>query len=88
MKEKIKRIFDLAVSAPLFLLFLPVMAAVALAIALSDGTPVLFRHVRPGYKSRPFTMFKFRTMAEIRDARGTLSPTRPALPGPGASFAT
>lgn len=72
MKEKIKRIFDLAVSAPLFALLLPVMAAVALAIALSDGMPVLFRHVRPGYKARPFTMLKFRTMAEIRDAQGNL----------------
>ena len=72
MKEPFQRVFDLVLSAALFLLFLPVMAAVALAIRLGDGSPVWFRHVRPGYKSRPFTMFKFRTMAETRDARGNL----------------
>jgi lipopolysaccharide/colanic/teichoic acid biosynthesis glycosyltransferase len=42
----------------------PVMAAVAFAIWLTMGRPILFRHVRPGLDERPFTLLKFRTMIE------------------------
>ena len=38
------------------------MALIAVAIRVRMGSPVLFRQVRPGYKGRPFTMLKFRTM--------------------------
>ncbi len=38
------------------------------------GSPVIFRHVRPGYREQPFTLFKFRTMTEARDAHGNLLP--------------
>ena len=34
------------------------------------GRPVLFRQVRPGYRARPFTLMKFRTMREARDSLG------------------
>ena len=33
---------------------------------------MLFRQVRPGYKARPFTCLKFRTMTDKRDAQGQL----------------
>src|SRR5207302_9031254 len=35
---------------------------------------VLFRQERPGLKGRPFTLFKFRTLSERRDAKGHLLP--------------
>ncbi len=44
----------------------PVLGGAALAIATSMGRPVLFKHVRPGYGGRPFTMLKFRTMRAPR----------------------
>ena len=40
----------------------PIMTLIAVAIRVRMGSPVLFRQVRPGYKGRPFTMLKFRTM--------------------------
>lgn len=40
----------------------PVLAAMALAIAIADGQPVLFRQQRLGLALRPFCFYKFRTM--------------------------
>lgn len=40
----------------------PVMAASALAVALEDGLPVLFRQTRVGRNGKPFVMLKFRSM--------------------------
>lgn len=55
-------------------LLAPVMLVVALLIRLTMGSPVLFRQVRPGLYGRPFTMYKFRTMLDIRNERGELLP--------------
>lgn len=43
------------------------MGVVALIIALIDGFPVLFRQRRIGKDGKPFTMYKFRTMAKDAD---------------------
>ncbi|MBZ5647589.1 MAG: sugar transferase [Acidobacteriia bacterium] len=69
-----KRLFDFLVSAFLLVLLSPVLVLLALLIWLIMGSPVLFRQVRPGYKARPFTVVKFRTMNEGRDAGGELLP--------------
>jgi sugar transferase EpsL len=43
-------------------------------VRLILGKPVFFRQQRPGLHGRPFTMYKFRTMTEARDAHGNLLP--------------
>ena len=40
------------------------MAAIAAAILLLDGRPVLFRQTRLGRGRRPFTILKFRSMRD------------------------
>lgn len=40
------------------------LAAIAVAIRVSMGPPVLFRQVRPGLDAQPFTLIKFRTMRD------------------------
>ena len=67
-----KRLFDLAVVIPGLLLALPLMIVVAIAVRLSLGSPVLFRQQRPGRDGRPFSILKFRTMRDERDASGQL----------------
>lgn len=65
-----KRGMDLAIAVPAAIVSLPVQAAVALAIRLRMGSPVLFRQERPGLHGAPFTMVKFRTMLAPDPERG------------------
>lgn len=57
-----KRLVDIVASLAMLVLLSPVIAAVAIAVRLDLGAPVLFRQVRPGLKGSPFTLYKFRTM--------------------------
>ncbi len=74
MTRCIKRLIDLMATSLVLILFAPVMALVGLAIRLTIGGPVLFRQVRPGYRARPFPLYKFRTMTEAYDDNGTPRP--------------
>ncbi len=69
-----KRTFDVAAAAAALVLLWPAIALVALLIRWFLGTPVMFRQVRPGLGGRPFTLVKFRTLADRRDADGHLLP--------------
>jgi exopolysaccharide biosynthesis polyprenyl glycosylphosphotransferase len=65
----VKRTFDLVLGTlALFLLF-PLIAFIAAMIKLDSRGPVFFRQVRVGTGSRPFRMWKFRTMVSDADAR-------------------
>ena len=69
-----KRLADIAISALLLVLAGPVLFAMAFAVRLRLGSPILFRQRRPGLHGAPFTMFKFRTMTEARNSSGGLLP--------------
>jgi len=69
-----KRLLDLTITVPGLVLAAPLMAVIALLVRWRLGAPVLFRQVRPGLHERPFTMLKFRTMTDARDAGGALLP--------------
>lgn len=74
-----KRAFDLAVAVPAGLLLLPLGVFLAGLVRLRLGSPVLFRHVRPGRGGEPFTLYKLRTMRDLRDERGELLPDEERL---------
>ena len=57
-----KRVLDITAALFGMVLLSPLMLAIALAIRWRMGSPVMFRQRRPGYRGRPFTMLKFRTM--------------------------
>ena len=65
----LKRVFDIAASAVLLVLLLPVLAGVALAIHLESPGPILFQQSRVGRWGRLFTMWKFRSMYVNAEAR-------------------
>ena len=62
MQRRAKRTFDITCSLTGLILAAPLLALVALAVKLTSPGPVFFRHVRVGYRGKPFTMLKFRTM--------------------------
>ncbi|MEW1954935.1 sugar transferase [Terrabacter sp. NPDC080008] len=66
----LKRVFDLLVAVPIFIVSLPVQAVVALLVRRRLGSPVLFRQERPGLDGHPFTMVKFRTMLDVNPEIG------------------
>lgn len=59
-----KRATDVVLAAALLGLLAPVFAAVAVAVGLSMGRPLLFRQRRAGRGNAPFTLLKFRTMRQ------------------------
>ena len=62
MRDTVKRLFDLLVSAALLAVSLPIMALAALLIKLESPGPVLYRQERVGQGCRNFTILKFRSM--------------------------
>ncbi len=57
-----KRLLDMAVSAFVLLLTLPLWLLVAILIKLDTPGPVFFRYKRVGQYGKPFTFIKFRSM--------------------------
>ena len=58
----VKRGIDVVGAATATIVLSPLLAWTALAVAATQGLPILFRHERPGLNEKPFTMYKFRTM--------------------------
>lgn len=58
----VSRALDIVIATLAIAFLLPLMITIALAIKLTEGGPVLFRHRRVGYGRRQFECFKFRTM--------------------------
>lgn len=61
-----KRLFDLTLALALGIVLLPLIALVALAILVFDGRPILFGHKRAKAPGETFTLWKFRTMINLR----------------------
>ena len=62
MQKTIKRMVDMTFSMVSFILTLPLLPLIALAIKIDSPGPVLFKQVRVGEKEKEFTLYKFRTM--------------------------
>ncbi|GAA1748859.1 sugar transferase [Nostocoides vanveenii] len=73
MSYRGKRLLDLVLAGPAFVLSLPVQALTALAVRVTMGSPVLFRQQRPGLHGEPFEMVKFRTMLVPDPERGLVT---------------
>lgn len=70
----VKRLFDVFFSGTLLVITSPVWLVVSVIILVTMGRPIFFRQVRAGQHGRTFTMWKFRTMLDLRDADGNPLP--------------
>lgn len=62
----VKRGIDVVGATTATIVLSPVLAWTALAVAATQGLPVLFHQDRPGFEGRLFTIYKFRTMRAPR----------------------
>ncbi len=70
----VKRSIDIILSLVAIIILSPVLVIVALLVRIKLGGPVIFKQQRPGLNEKIFTMYKFRTMTDERDAGGNLLP--------------
>jgi Undecaprenyl-phosphate glucose phosphotransferase len=70
----LKRSFDLCIGALILMLLAPLLGLIALAIRLDSPGPVFFRQAREGYASRPFRVWKFRTLHHAQSDPGAVVP--------------
>jgi lipopolysaccharide/colanic/teichoic acid biosynthesis glycosyltransferase len=68
---KVRRTFDVVLSALALAALTPLFIAVAIAIKIQDRGPILFKQERIGRGGKRFTLFKFRTMVHGADAMKT-----------------
>ena len=67
----VKRVMDIVLSLTGLILLAPVLLTIALAIRITSPGPAIFRQWRFGACSRPFQVYKFRTMRfDVSDATG------------------
>ena len=70
-----KRLFDIVVSFILLLFLSPVFCVLAIMIKLDSKGPVFYRQERITRYGRVFRIFKFRTMIQDADKKGSLVTT-------------
>jgi sugar transferase EpsL len=78
-RQALKRLIDAAIAICLLALLLPVLALVAAGIFLTMGWPIFFLQTRLGRHGIPFTLVKFRSMAQTSDAHGGFLPDEARL---------
>ncbi len=65
-----KRLFDLILCFLAIIILSLILLLTAILVRVFLGTPILFKQQRPGYKGRPFFIYKFRSMRDAADRAG------------------
>lgn len=69
-----KRLLDIVISFPIFVILLPLNMLFAICTLLDVGRPIFYKQTRVGKYGKHFTMIKFRNMNNKTDADGKLLP--------------
>lgn len=70
-KKYIKRALDIVISLCALLFLSPVFILATVAIFIESGRPVIYKQTRLGKDSKPFTMYKFRSMVQNAEHMGS-----------------
>lgn len=66
------RFFDIIFSILILIIFFPILIIITFLILFCDGRPIIYKQHRIGYMGKEFTIFKFRTMSNIKFEDETL----------------
>lgn len=69
-----KRLLDILFSFSGIIILLPVLIMLYILVNFFIGRPVIFKQIRPGKDCKLFTMYKFRTMTNKKNADNELLP--------------
>jgi len=79
MKIEFKRFIDIIGSITGLVLTSPIFIFVSLINYFTMGRPIFFKQIRPGFHAKPFVLYKFRTMLDLKDKDGNLLPDEKRL---------
>ena len=79
----IKRFIDMLCSGIALIILSPILLITALLVRVKLGSPVIFKQERPGLHEKVFSLYKFRSMTDAKDAQGNLLPDEDRLPSFG-----
>ena len=71
-RRYIKRPMDFILALSAIIVLSPVLLIIAILVRIKLGSPVIFKQQRPGLNEKIFTLYKFRTMTDEKDAKGEL----------------
>ena len=74
-----KRLLDILLSLTILIVLSPLLLVLFILVRSKLGSPIFFKQERPGLHEKIFTMYKFRTMTDKRDAEGNLLPDKDRL---------
>lgn len=74
-----KRLLDILLSLTILIVLSPLLLVLCILVHSKLGSPIFFKQERPGLHEKIFTMYKFRTMTDKRDAEGNLLPDKDRL---------
>lgn len=64
VQRTVKRLFDIVFSLAGMIMLSPVYLVIAIMLKRQKNGPAIFSQERIGYRGKPFTIYKFRTMSE------------------------
>ena len=74
-----KRFFDILGALAGLIVLSPVLLTLVFLVRRHMGAPAIFAQRRAGLKGKPFVLYKFRTMNDLRDKQGELLPDEARL---------
>jgi polysaccharide biosynthesis protein PslA len=69
-QQNIKRLVDIFIAVAASIILLPLIIYTAIRLKISSKGPLFFLQERIGYKGKPFTMYKFRSMVTDAEKNG------------------
>lgn len=85
-RKYFKKYLDISLALILIVLFTPIFCMLGVVVYFYLGMPVIFAQIRPGKNQKLFTIYKFRTMNNLRNDEGGLLPDVQRLAPVGKIF--